>query len=73
MEALPWQQFGLAYGELTALTPDTLNDENGRETGEAAASPDVLKGAPHSRPVSRLDEAAAAKRLVVRHHFDATS
>jgi glycine dehydrogenase subunit 2 len=37
---------------------------------EAAESPDVLKGAPHSRPVSRLDEAAAAKRLVVRHHFD---
>ena len=24
LEALPWQQFGLAYGELKALTPDTL-------------------------------------------------
>src|SRR5207249_9509859 len=36
---------------------------------EAADEPEVLKGAPHSRPVSRLDEAAAAKRLVVRHHF----
>ena len=24
LEALPWQQFGLAYGQLEALTPDTL-------------------------------------------------
>jgi HlyD family secretion protein len=41
LEALPWQQFGVAYGELTALTPDTLNDDNARETGEAAASPEL--------------------------------
>jgi glycine dehydrogenase subunit 2 len=37
---------------------------------EAAEDPDQLKSAPHSRPVSRLDEAGAAKRMVVRHHFD---
>jgi glycine dehydrogenase subunit 2 len=37
---------------------------------EAKEEPEVLKTAPHSRPVSRPDEAYAAKRLVVRHHFD---
>jgi glycine dehydrogenase subunit 2 len=37
---------------------------------EAANDPQVLKSAPHTRPVTRLDEAAAAKRLIVRHHFD---
>jgi hemolysin D len=41
LEALPWQQFGLAYGELTALTPDALSDENAREAGEAAASAEL--------------------------------
>lgn len=41
LEALPWQQFGLAYGELKALTPDTLSDDNARETGEEASSPDL--------------------------------
>src|SRR5438309_620954 len=38
--------------------------------GEAATDPQELKGAPHTRPVSRPDEATAAKRLTVRHHFD---
>jgi glycine dehydrogenase subunit 2 len=38
--------------------------------GEAASDPDLLKSAPHTRPVSRLDEAGAAKRMVVRHRFD---
>jgi glycine cleavage system P protein (glycine dehydrogenase) subunit 2 len=37
---------------------------------EAEREPDLLKQAPHSRPVSRLDEAGAAKRMVLRHHFD---
>ena len=41
LEALPWQQFGLAYGELEALTPDTLSDDNPREAGEAASSPEL--------------------------------
>src|SRR6478752_7380200 len=38
--------------------------------GEAASHPDLLKSAPHTRPVARLDEAGAAKRMVVRHRFD---
>jgi glycine dehydrogenase subunit 2 len=38
-----------------------------REAGEDART---LKDAPHTRPVSRLDEAEAAKRLLVRYGFD---
>src|SRR5262249_42423000 len=37
---------------------------------EAAKSPDEIRSAPHGRPVQRLDEARAAKELVVRHRFD---
>ena len=37
---------------------------------EAATNPDVLHSAPHHRPVRRLDEVKAAKRAVVRYHFD---
>ena len=37
---------------------------------EASEDPDLLKQAPHSRPVARLDEAGAAKRMILRHHFD---
>jgi glycine dehydrogenase subunit 2 len=37
---------------------------------ESAEDAQQLKDAPHSRPVSRPDEALAAKRLVVRHEFD---
>src|SRR5262249_20937021 len=40
LEALPWQQFGLAYAELKALTPDTLSDDDARETGEEGTSPE---------------------------------
>jgi glycine dehydrogenase subunit 2 len=36
---------------------------------EAEISPDVLHEAPHSRPVTRLDEVKAAKRAVVRYLF----
>ncbi len=48
LEALPWQQFGLAYGELKALTPDTLSDDNTRETGEEGSSPELKKEARQS-------------------------
>jgi hemolysin D len=48
LEALPWQQFGLAYGELNALTPDTLSDDNARETGEEANSPELKTQAKQS-------------------------
>ncbi|MBP2434251.1 HlyD family type I secretion periplasmic adaptor subunit [Bradyrhizobium elkanii] len=37
LEALPWQQFGLAYGELKALSPDTLGDENRPDEAEEAS------------------------------------
>jgi glycine dehydrogenase subunit 2 len=36
---------------------------------EAATRPDEIRSAPHGRPVQRLDEARAAKELVVRHRF----
>jgi glycine dehydrogenase subunit 2 len=38
---------------------------------EAAAEPDMLREAPHSRPVRRLDEVRAAKEPVVRYDFGA--
>jgi glycine dehydrogenase subunit 2 len=37
---------------------------------EAAEDPDLLKRAPHNRPVRRLDEVKAAKRPVVRYLFE---
>jgi len=37
---------------------------------EAAESPEVLKEAPHGRPVRRLDEVRAAKRPILRYVFD---
>jgi glycine dehydrogenase subunit 2 len=36
---------------------------------EAAANPELLKDAPHTRPVRRLDEVRAAKEPVVRFDF----
>jgi glycine dehydrogenase subunit 2 len=36
---------------------------------EAAEAPDEIRSAPHGRPVKRLDEARAAKELVVRYRF----
>ena len=36
---------------------------------EAAESPELLKDAPHSRPVRRLDEVKAAKEPIVKHAF----
>jgi glycine dehydrogenase subunit 2 len=36
---------------------------------EAADSPELLREAPHHRPVRRLDEVGAAKRPVVRYDF----
>ncbi len=37
---------------------------------EAAESPEVLKEAPHGRPVRRLDEVRAAKQPILRYAFD---
>ncbi len=38
--------------------------------GEAAEEPELLKEAPHHRPVTRLDEVRAAKRPVVKYGFE---
>ena len=37
---------------------------------EAAEDPDVIKEAPHGRPVNRLDEVKAAKRAIVKYGFE---
>jgi len=37
---------------------------------EADGQPELLKEAPHGTPVGRLDEVKAAKRAVVRYHFE---
>ena len=37
---------------------------------EAAEQPELLKGAPHHRPVRRLDEVRAAKHPVVKYGFE---
>jgi glycine dehydrogenase subunit 2 len=37
---------------------------------EAAEEPDLLKDAPHNRPVKRLDEVRAAKRAIVKYGFE---
>jgi glycine dehydrogenase subunit 2 len=37
---------------------------------EAADDPEVIREAPHGRPVRRLDEVKAAKRAVVRYGFE---
>jgi len=37
---------------------------------EAAVERELVKGAPHRRPVKRVDEVQAAKRAIVRYRFD---
>ena len=37
---------------------------------EAKDDPDVLRDAPHGRPVRRLDEVLAAKRAIVKYGFE---
>ncbi len=37
---------------------------------EAVEDPEILRAAPHGRPVRRLDEALAAKRAVVKYGFE---
>ncbi len=37
---------------------------------EAAERPELLREAPHERPVRRLDEVKAAKRAIVRYQFE---
>jgi glycine dehydrogenase subunit 2 len=51
---------------------DGFVDAMRRIAEEAAESPALLKEAPHSRPVRRLDEVRAAKQPVLRHAFGET-
>jgi glycine dehydrogenase subunit 2 len=51
-------------------TLDAFADAMVEIARDAAARPEVLKSAPHGRPVQRLDEVLAAKRAIVKYGFD---
>jgi glycine dehydrogenase subunit 2 len=51
-------------------TLDVFNEAMLAIAREAAESPELLKDAPHDRPVRRLDEVKAAKRAIVKYGFD---
>jgi glycine dehydrogenase subunit 2 len=51
-------------------TLDAFTDAMLAIAREAAEEPEVVKEAPHGRPVGRLDEVKAAKRAVVRYGFE---
>jgi glycine dehydrogenase subunit 2 len=54
----------------TKETLDSFADAMNQIAKEAADDPEVLKSAPHDRPVKRLDEVKAAKRAIVRYRFE---
>jgi glycine dehydrogenase subunit 2 len=54
----------------TKETLDAFADAMVAIAREAADDPELLKSAPHKRPVKRLDEVKAAKRAVVRYRFE---
>lgn len=60
LEALPWQQFGLTHGVLKTLGPDTVADENPRETAEdmtgAGMKPSARESAIHYRAQVELTD-----------------
>ena len=51
-------------------TLDAFADALLRIAEEAASDPQLLKDAPHRRPVKRLDEVKAAKRAIVKYGFE---
>ena len=51
-------------------TLDAFAEAMLRIAEEAASDPQLLKDAPHRRPVRRLDEVKAAKRAIVKYGFD---
>jgi glycine dehydrogenase subunit 2 len=51
-------------------TLDAFADAMREIARDAAERPELLREAPHHRPVGRLDEVKAAKRSVVRYGFD---
>ncbi len=54
----------------TKETLDAFADAMLAIAREAADDKEVVKGAPHDRPVGRLDEVKAAKRAIVKYDFD---
>ena len=54
----------------TKETLDAFADAMLAIAREAAEEPEDIKAAPHGRPVGRLDEVKAAKRAIVRYHFE---
>lgn len=54
----------------TKETLDSFADAMLAIAREAAEEPELLKSAPHNRPVGRLDEVKAAKRAIVRYRFE---
>jgi membrane fusion protein, hemolysin D len=50
LEALPWQQFGLAHGVLRSLSADVLSDDNPRETAAEMNAPG-LRSEAHQSPI----------------------
>jgi glycine dehydrogenase subunit 2 len=54
----------------TKETLDAFCDAMLEIAREAATEPELLKDAPHHRPVRRLDEVRAAKRPVVKYGFE---
>jgi glycine dehydrogenase subunit 2 len=53
----------------TKETLDAFADAIAEILREGAADPEIARNAPYSTPVRRLDEAAAAKRPVIRQPF----
>src|SRR5438477_4079996 len=51
-------------------TLDAFVDAMRAIAGEAADKPELLKEAPHDRPVRRLDEVRAAKNPIVKYGFE---
>jgi glycine cleavage system P protein (glycine dehydrogenase) subunit 2 len=54
----------------TKETLDEFADAMLEIARDAAERPEVLKEAPHNRPVRRVDEVKAAKRAIVRYGFE---
>ena len=51
-------------------TLDAVRRRDARDRREAREEPELLRAAPHSQPVGRLDEVKAVKELVVKHGFE---
>ncbi|MEX2645059.1 MAG: aminomethyl-transferring glycine dehydrogenase subunit GcvPB [Gaiellaceae bacterium] len=54
----------------TKETLDAFAEAMAAIAREAAEEPEVVRSAPHGRPVGRLDEVKAARRAIVRYGFE---